>query len=75
MTTPNANITKTPRPVYYLMGKQAQGNSHPGCWVDITSSASSWYILDQLEAKAAWNKTSLYYTELSIRLDMGSIKL
>lgn len=73
--TQKPSITKTPRPVYYLMGKQAQGNSHAGCWVGIDSSSSSKYILEQLEAKASCNKNSLYYTELSIRLDMGSIKL
>lgn len=73
--TRSVNIIKTPRPVFYLMGKQAQGNSHPRTWTVISSSTDSEFILNELEALALNPKTSLYYTELMLQLGMGSVDL
>lgn len=75
MTRPNTTIVKTPRPVYYLMGKQAQGNSHPGSWSVLESSTDSNWILDQMAWRYNQSSISLFYTDLAIHLDMGSIDL
>ena len=70
-----STLTRGPKPVYYLIGKQAQGNAHPRCWTIISSSTKPQFILNELESLAKKPKSAYYYTELMIVLDMGSIKL
>ena len=66
-------ITKGPRPVYHLMGKQNDNNVCPGLWTELDSSAHNEYIIGRLEELYDSPALALYYDELAIFMGMGSI--
>ncbi len=68
-------LTRGPKPVYYVMGKQSKNNSHPGTWVILHDTAKSDDALDVLEEMANDGLCSMYYDELAIHMCMGTVPL
>lgn len=68
-------LTRGPKPVYYVMGKQSSNNSYPGLWAVLDDTAEPKQAISRLEQFSDSVALALYYDELAIFMHMGSIPL